>query len=695
MAIIDMSQSMKKHFTKINIYICLTLIIFSAVILPVKVFAIPDKDFYSGNDILYYDPDDTCDSSSGTTTIGTGFDRSKLARYEAPSNPPEPSDAFVPYAPKSDERLDWQQSYWAESDEARQRAISLGVVESEMINYSRSEVISMIRAEVVIQFNELTDKKGASLAQAQQAILFYQQFEDLSFQLFDESGIPSYTRDDSGSAINILSLTNDKFDGANGKNRRAAASYDIKYAIYRGVQEHMEYFQGSAVSGTGEERWKDTLAHVFYPDDPSKYWTNEKITSPYWEEFANGSTVVTPVTMPYELPATSGRTGYEEAIKPDGTLISGPSVAFQALAVKVDQTYRDYYITMRWNYTSWNWDGSFVGMDTPQNDWFNAEPRIVLVTNERTKKSIYAAALDSGPAPWAGVDNGTNNVPKLEWSNPQKGTPSGYTGRVSGLPPMAYDALGAIQGMYTGEGDILTYQWAPDQTVIPGPAPYNGTVVPTSTDCSSSSTTSPTAGAYGWDLPGEGSHPMVFYDQCADEWNNAAGNQAWHPTNSFCSTACGPTSLAMIVSTLTGDTNVNPHSMATFYKSKDGMQAGGGSEWKWEVIEEKWPELTVTFFDKDLAKAKGVLSRGGLVLFSWRDGPFAAPGGHIVVMRKYSPDGHIYVASSGGLNNDDQSHQAWDESIFTDGYDGQGNSGGDDYDRGAGYLRGLWGIEKK
>lgn len=57
MVIVIMIKPMNNYFTKSKIYICLVLIILSAVILPVKVLAF-DKDFFSGNDILFYDP--TC-----------------------------------------------------------------------------------------------------------------------------------------------------------------------------------------------------------------------------------------------------------------------------------------------------------------------------------------------------------------------------------------------------------------------------------------------------------------------------------------------------------------------------------------------------------------------------------------------------------------------------------------------------------
>lgn len=163
----------------------------------------------------------------------------------------------------------------------------------------------------------------------------------------------------------------------------------------------------------------------------------------------------------HKLPATKGGTGEES---------SGQHGTFSNHASK-GQEYVDYYINMRWDYVEWNWDGSSVS--TPKTDagyqWFRAKPRLVLVTNPDTKKSIITAALDSGPAPWTGVDPSPNNSPKQGWKNPQAGTPPSYQGRVSGMPKKALQALGAEQKMLDGSGTDLLYAWAPDQNTKPGP----------------------------------------------------------------------------------------------------------------------------------------------------------------------------------------------------------------------------------
>lgn len=202
----------------------------------------------------------------------------------------------------------------------------------------------------------------------------------------------------------------------------------------------------------------------------------------------------------HKLPAVKGGTGYEEEINSRGQVKSrwGTSTGFVTFAENVQnaptdplsvlpgtpslqQLYMDYYITMRWRYVTWNWNGSDAPKVDPKEDrtWYEGgngtdlqrainAPR-VLVRNPETNKSIIAVVLETGPAPWTGVDTRPNNDPKQGWTNPQDGTPDTYKGRVSGFPPKAIAALGATQRMQDGSGVELEYSWAPDQHAFPGP----------------------------------------------------------------------------------------------------------------------------------------------------------------------------------------------------------------------------------
>lgn len=190
------------------------------------------------------------------------------------------------------------------------------------------------------------------------------------------------------------------------------------------------------------------------------------------------STPATSTHMPYPLPATHGFTGAEEPIDDKGRVPSGKGVGVVTWSdhAALGQRYRDFYITMRWAYAAWNWDGTSSAIDQAQFAWFAEEPRLVLVSNPRTGASIIAAALEAGPAPWVGVTSSGARGSGADhgWPGPTRGTPDGYIGIVSGFPPAALAALGDASGPartgYAGQaGDDLTYRWAPEQNGTPGP----------------------------------------------------------------------------------------------------------------------------------------------------------------------------------------------------------------------------------
>lgn len=197
----------------------------------------------------------------------------------------------------------------------------------------------------------------------------------------------------------------------------------------------------------------------------------------------------------HSLPAAHGGVGLEEAIDEQGRVAStGGRVSFYQNAA-LGQAYRDYYITMRWRYRKWNWDGTSV--KGPEDVGFYTKAPRVVVVNPRTGKSITTVIMESGPAPWTGVDSGSNNNAKQGWANPQDGTPETYKGRVSGLPPVAFKALGATMRMSDGSGDDLQYSWDDNQQSIPGPndATDAGDAEPPAS-CAGADVTTPIDGNY-------------------------------------------------------------------------------------------------------------------------------------------------------------------------------------------------------
>lgn len=182
----------------------------------------------------------------------------------------------------------------------------------------------------------------------------------------------------------------------------------------------------------------------------------------------------------HRIPATNGGAGLEEPINEQGQVPStGGSVAFAQYASK-GQAYRDYYITMRWRYAVWAWEGN-SNPGPEEVGWYSQdEPRKVLVTNPTTGRSIIAAVLEAGPAPWTGTPQG-QDTPHPYWQGYVDGTPAEYNGRVAGFPPVAAEALGMEQWVYggpdagsNGAGHSLQYGWAEDQNATPGPVGGGG-----------------------------------------------------------------------------------------------------------------------------------------------------------------------------------------------------------------------------
>ncbi len=214
------------------------------------------------------------------------------------------------------------------------------------------------------------------------------------------------------------------------------------------VSQAATYFSDNFEGGVPGSRVSDAL------DAYAKYkGTGGGSTGP--TSPSGGGSVTTSDTLNgHKLPATVGGTGLESFF------------SHYALGTPANQNEDNYYITMRWRYDKWNWNGTSV--PGPESIGFYQGHPKVLVTNPRNHKSIIAIALEAGPAPWTGVDPASNNNPKEGWTNPQDGTPSQYKGRVSGFPPPATHALGAIQTT-PSTGDKLEYAWAPDQNATPGP----------------------------------------------------------------------------------------------------------------------------------------------------------------------------------------------------------------------------------
>jgi lysophospholipase L1-like esterase len=164
------------------------------------------------------------------------------------------------------------------------------------------------------------------------------------------------------------------------------------------------------------------------------------------------------------------------------------------------------------------------------------------------------------------------------------------------------------------------------------------------------------AGPNGWDLPGEGLNPMRYFSQLreasAPEDAAVQGYYGDFPygEGTIAGCGCGPTSWAMIVSTLTGRT-VLPPEVATWAHNngyRSGDDACSGSAWWWigsaQSSEQEWGvrarEITID-------EAPDYLRQGALIMTSVGPGSvLLSPGGdgHLLVMRAITADGKFLFA---------------------------------------------------
>lgn len=170
------------------------------------------------------------------------------------------------------------------------------------------------------------------------------------------------------------------------------------------------------------------------------------------------------------------------------------------------------------------------------------------------------------------------------------------------------------------------------------------------------------AGALGWDLSGP--HAMVNYDQGDPRWANdpyGAGK------DSIGSSGCGPTSMAMVAATLTGNTSITPLTIANQYGAQYHTD---GTSWAvWPVFASDYG-LTYTNLGTNLTAAANIIRQGGLVIIAVNQGYFTNDS-HLMVIRAVTADGTgFYLADP---NGDGLHHDSETRAFTADFLAGQGN----------------------
>ena len=151
----------------------------------------------------------------------------------------------------------------------------------------------------------------------------------------------------------------------------------------------------------------------------------------------------------------------------------------------------------------------------------------------------------------------------------------------------------------------------------------------------------------------EGETQVVYYNQLDERWSDEPYGQDKIGTH-----GCGPTSMSIVVSTLTG-TNVNPVEMAQWSYENGYYCPGGGS---YHSLIPKAAEHWGLSVDMNLEgeNVADALAEGKLVVAIMSKGHFTKSG-HFIVLRGINTDGKVLVADPASLK---RSNQEWELSLI-------------------------------
>lgn len=150
-----------------------------------------------------------------------------------------------------------------------------------------------------------------------------------------------------------------------------------------------------------------------------------------------------------------------------------------------------------------------------------------------------------------------------------------------------------------------------------------------------------------------------FYSQCDAKWGDKS-----YAGNTMCEAGCGPSSMAMIITALTGK-QVTPDEVAAYY-TQNGFSGSFGTTWNAAPAAAQHWNLQSTALGTSVSKISQAIQGGSLVIMAGKGSlPFTS-GGHFVVVRAVTPDGKWLLgdpATSTGHSNT----QEWDPSTVIAG----------------------------
>ena len=156
----------------------------------------------------------------------------------------------------------------------------------------------------------------------------------------------------------------------------------------------------------------------------------------------------------------------------------------------------------------------------------------------------------------------------------------------------------------------------------------------------------------------DGNTAVVYYNQLDERWANIM----YGTSSTIGEAGCGPTSMAMVISTFTGEAH-DPVELAQWSAANGHRCEGNGSYHSLIPQSAIAYGLTVEGAGKDDGqKIVDALTSGKLVVAIMAKGHFTTSG-HFMVLRGVTSEGKILVADPASYN---RSGQEWDLSIILD-----------------------------
>lgn len=166
----------------------------------------------------------------------------------------------------------------------------------------------------------------------------------------------------------------------------------------------------------------------------------------------------------------------------------------------------------------------------------------------------------------------------------------------------------------------------------------------------------------------DGSTDVVYYNQKDVKW----GDLSYGTSDNIAESGCGPTALAIVVSSLT-DTKINPKEMAD-WAYENGYYIPNGGSYHSLIPEgaEHYGLFVTGARANEGQKIIDALSNGKLVIAIMGKGTFTSTG-HFIVLRGVTSEGKILVADPFSIN---YSNKEWDLSLILNEASKRASSGG-------------------